>query len=445
MRRVVLPGLFLLAIAIPCARAQEPAPDFEGTWVAENGHRVLQVRGDHVVASLQSPLGLLVDESAADRGLVLRLVPGSSDPDVAEVDECSLFTSRFRRLARMPDSFRQAVPTDPRSCFDAMAWVVRSECPCLASRGLDWDAIVESLRAGLSDTSKDSELFEAMRRALDAINDIHFGLSGSGDLFWHEMGSKGRTLRSDDELASMRRVADRYAMTRFERRCNGLLQFGRLANLVGYIRIDSFMHDGAGIDVSGRGDAKETERARKFVQQLDESIRELDFVESLVLDLRFNHGGYAETVVDLASRFVKPGQPLLTVVRRDTSDDPAHVVTGPVLAAGLADHPRYLRKLIVLTSRDTCSAGEILPLALLGRDPPAIRIGEATAGAFCRVPYLRLPNGWTLAYTDTAYRSPKGESFEGSGLAPDFEVEVSIGSGKTDAALEKALALVGER
>jgi hypothetical protein len=442
---MVLSGLVFLAIAIPRARAQEAAPDFEGTWVAETGHRVLQVRGDQVVESLQSPLGLLVDESAAYERPVLRLVPGSSDPDIAEVDESRMFTSRFRRLARVPDSFRQVVSTDPRSCFDAMVWIVRSECPCLASRGLDWDAIVAPLRAGLSDETKDSELFEAMRRALDAIDDVHFHLSGGSDLSWSESGAKGRTLRSDDELAPMRRVADRYAMTRFERRCNGLLQFGRLANLVGYIRIDSFLNEGAGIGASVSADAKETERARKFVQQLDESIRELDFVESLVLDLRFNHGGYLETVVDLASRFVKPGQPLLTVVRRDDSDDPSRLVTGPVLAADSADHPRYLRKLIVLTSRDTCSAGEILPLALLGRDPPAIRIGEATAGAFCRVPYLRLPNGWTLGYTDAAFRSAKGESFEGSGLAPDFEVDVSIGSGKTDAALEKALALVGER
>jgi hypothetical protein len=232
-----------------------------------------------------------------------------------------------------------------------------------------------------------------------------------------------------------------HALTKFEKRCDGMLRFGRLANLVGYIRIDSFFHPGGSVDPTRPSDARESERARRFVDELDASIRELDFVESLVLDLRFNHGGFAATVVEIASRFAKPGQELLTTWQRDASDDPSRVVAGPIYRAtratthatreaDRAHQPRHVQR-----RRD-------LPLTLVRRDPPAIRSGRRQRGVL-PAPGLTLPNGW-ISPTPASPSAPRGE-FRGRGLPPDVEVEVSCADGRTDAALREGAGLVGER
>jgi hypothetical protein len=57
-------------------------------------------------------------------------------------------------------------------------------------------------------------------------------------------------------------------------------------------------------------------------------------------------------------------------------------------------------------------------------------------------------DGWILLLTELALRSARGKSFEGRGLPPDVAIDLFAGlqsNPPADAALEKALALVGER
>ena len=79
----------------------------------------------------------------------------------------------------------------------------------------------------------------------------------------------------------------------------------------------------------------------------------------------------------------------------------------------------------------------------MSEDSPA-----PTQGAFCGRITRRLPNDWRLTLTCVAFRSAKGESFEGRGLPPDVPVALFAGMDARpakDEALEKALELVGER
>ena len=60
------------------------------------------------------------------------------------------WSDRFRRLLREPAEARASCGTDAIVCFDVMASMVRAECPCLATRHVDWDEVVKRERAELS-------------------------------------------------------------------------------------------------------------------------------------------------------------------------------------------------------------------------------------------------------------------------------------------------------
>jgi hypothetical protein len=131
--------------------------DFEGTWLAENGHRRQVHRGEAVV-SLQTPFGLVTEPDvhavlasattdaarSASRGERSSAgSPTNAATALAVLEDDSGFSAVHSAIA-FPS--RTGPSSDPRACFDVLAWIVRSECPCLAARSIDWDAIVAPLR-----------------------------------------------------------------------------------------------------------------------------------------------------------------------------------------------------------------------------------------------------------------------------------------------------------
>jgi C-terminal processing protease CtpA/Prc len=87
-------------------------------------------------------------------------------------------------------------------------------------------------------------------------------------------------------------------------------------------------------------------------------------------------------------------------------------------------------------------------MALMGRRPHVVRIGENTQGVFSDVWGRRLPNGWTFGVPSELFLTASGQSFDRYGVPPDIRSpvfrEADLATGR-DPALERAQQVLAPR
>jgi carboxyl-terminal processing protease len=167
-----------------------------------------------------------------------------------------------------------------------------------------------------------------------------------------------------------------------------------VAGDVGYVRIPSFnaktpasLHD-ALADLAGK------------------------HVHALVVDVRANPGGSFDDSVAAAGQLVPAGSTVASVTKRGRAE-PIVSKSAPLLL----DVP-----VAVLVDRDTASSAELLAASLqeLRR---ATLVGSPTHGKWTVQRIEDLPNGYAIKFTVGVFASPSGKSYEGTGIAPDVEVD----------------------
>ena len=133
--------------------------------------------------------------------------------------------------------------------------------------------------------------------------------------------------------------------------------------------------------------------------------------DGLILDLRFNPGGYLDTAIDIAGEWIGDG-----VVVKEKFADGSIKTLGVKHDARLAAMPT-----IVLLNKYSASASEVLTGAL--QDYGKIRIvGEKSYGKGCVQVTQRLPDGSMVKLTVSLWLMPKGRSIHKAGIEPDVAV-----------------------
>ncbi len=134
----------------------------------------------------------------------------------------------------------------------------------------------------------------------------------------------------------------------------------------------------------------------------------------IILDLRSNPGGILQTVVDVASHFLKEGI-IVSVV--DNQDKHA---TSVVKSNGVVtDLP-----LVVLVDSYSASGSEVLAGALQDHARATIA-GTKTYGKGSVNILRQLKDGSGLYITTARWLTPKGRLIEGEGIYPDYELELN--------------------
>lgn len=165
----------------------------------------------------------------------------------------------------------------------------------------------------------------------------------------------------------------------------------------GYIRLTDFNELTACRPGEGSGCERELEGALK--QLRDQGAT------SVVLDIRDNPGGLLEQAFAVSNLFLKKGQ-LVVYTRGRTKRDESNYITETDNA--FSDVP-----LVILTSRHTASASEIVAGAIQDHDRGLI-VGETTfgKGLVQTVMPLRNVRGYGLALTTARYYTPSGRSIQ---------------------------------
>ncbi len=150
--------------------------------------------------------------------------------------------------------------------------------------------------------------------------------------------------------------------------------------------------------------------------KLDEAIDAVkkQGADSLIIDLRFNGGGY--NFERVAGRFVKDGEVLGKFINRKSA--------GPLKARSDGKFVEPALPLVVLIDRGSASASEVFSLAVRDYNVGTL-IGNNSAGAIGTVRYWPLGDGTLLGVTASVYETVKGEKLNGVGVTPDIVVQRS--------------------
>ena len=166
---------------------------------------------------------------------------------------------------------------------------------------------------------------------------------------------------------------------------------------VGYIRLTDFNETTA----CRPGDGNDCE------QELEQALKTLGAqgAEAFVLDIRDNPGGLLDQAFAVSNLFMKKGQ-LVVFTRGRSRRDESNYITE-------TESPWANVPLVVLTSRHSASASEIVAGALQDHDR-ALIVGETTFGKGLVQTILPLRNvrGYALALTTARYYTPSGRSIQ---------------------------------
>lgn len=168
----------------------------------------------------------------------------------------------------------------------------------------------------------------------------------------------------------------------------------------------------------------------KVEKELEESG-----IDSLILDLRGNSGGYLTTVKSIAELFLNKND---IIYQLDTKGKIEKVINKKV--------PTIKLKTAVLVNKASASASEILTAALKENLSSPV-IGVTTYGKGKVQKTRTLSSGAMIKYTIQNWLTPEGNEIEGKGVAPTDEVELDEKyyvnpTDENDNQLQKALEIM---
>ncbi|RYD06874.1 hypothetical protein N752_01735 [Desulforamulus aquiferis] len=167
-----------------------------------------------------------------------------------------------------------------------------------------------------------------------------------------------------------------------------------LGNGVGYIAIDSF-----GMETG-------EEFGNALIQLAEKDLR------ALIIDLRFNGGGYVDAAMEAASYILGRDVTVFITEDRDKIQDLYKTEFEPVIE----EIP-----VVILINDQSASAAELMAGAFQDYGIATL-VGTNSYGKGTVQDIIPLQNGGALKMTTAYYLTPMGRSIDGIGLTPDYFV-----------------------
>jgi carboxyl-terminal processing protease len=383
--------------------------------------------------------------------------------------------------------------------FDDVWETIQTRYYDRSHNGVDWRAKRNAFRPAAAKANSAFELYEVLRQMIRSLKDAHTRVYSPDEKFdwWNpryvtvgltvreiegapivvqvESGSAAaRTeIRPGDEIVRVDdEPVEEFISTRlanFGSRIDGPARYRAVASLFDgqpgtSVKIDwttrdrksksavlprywtqralSFSSQRKGKTAILRIDAFTQSVAQEFSKALPEA---LDGANSIVLDLRYNGGGDAEAMADIASLFLDDGINLGKFA--DRSGASFELQTYSKRLWRVPQLTRIKLPLVVLTSESTSSASEIMVAALQMKNRARV-IGSGTCGCVLAIRNRHpLPDGGVLDVSEFDYRTATGVRLEGRGIKPDRTITPTRNDiySRRDAALEVARHVLNNR
>ncbi|MFF7989610.1 S41 family peptidase [Kitasatospora xanthocidica] len=421
-------------LAAPAAAADRGAPDnpLTGIWRTDGYGLVIAVSGGRLTT-------YDVTEHSCVPGWITGTQSGTPGPDgttrytvgtnaltltpagrnrAVEHEEGGVGSKTLDRLDALPALCTRPAPNDPLAVFDRFWETFEENYPFFAAKGIDWHAVRDEQRRGITPTTTVEELQNVLVDMLRPLGDAHTGLARVVDgepkpVFGGRR--PGSTVRTD-ELKARALQASAAQLTGPEQPfAGGRLGVGRLPGGIGYFRVSGF--DGyTGGDF--RSQVAELDRA------LDALLAGPDRLTGLVVDVRLNGGGSDALGLHIAARLTDCPYLAYRKVARDDPADPTVFTRPEPVTVRPSTGEHFTGPVTVLTSSISASAAETFTQAMMGRSPRVLRIGENTQGVFSDVLIKTLSPELMVVLPNEKYLTRSGSTFDGPGIPPNLRTPV---------------------
>lgn len=360
---------------------------------------------------------------------------------------------------------------DLRLNFDVFWHTLNENYAFFQERKLDWQGIYNQYKDKVSLIKSELQLYEIFREITDRLNDEHTSVRPAEEItaaYEKRMG----TIEEDtaDSAISIAELEDnilkRYVANPFKYgrslHGNGLLNYGMTKNNIGYIQVNNMLFyadykvsdNVSGYDYlfaylkeSRKNPSYQEDEVKGIKCLMDSIVDKFKNTDAIILDLRFNYGGYDVVSLEILKHFINSKSMVFSKKARTYTG-----FTKPQAFFIEPSDKTSSKPLYILTSRQTSSAPESLVMASMPFDNIK-RIGSRTMGITSDVLEKKLPNGWDLYLSNEIQVNYKGECYERIGVPPDIEIKypkdenkfirkLSIKLKDGDQAIEKVFKLV---
>ncbi|WP_191600251.1 serine hydrolase [Marinomonas algicola] len=345
----------------------------------------------------------------------------------------------FKKLDTLPMPCQLAPPKDkydPVAIFEHTWHTFNDYYPFFELRNVNWTSQYDKFRPKVTSNTPQKELFVLIASMLSPIDDGHIELSVNNNtleedfnpasmLGWTNAIERLALEYTDGDLdLSYKSVLDTfnsgletfYSINELKhlKDSNGrdLMVWGVLKNNVGYLQINAmegYAPNKDGLFTNTKNELTEVEKA------LNSVFTDLSMTQSMIVDIRFNGGGYDDVALAIAGRFTNDtylSHKKQKYYSHNTTDLKNYFVT-PYSDNG------YTNPVAIITGPNTASAAEIFALSMKPLTHVS-QIGEPTRGVLSDVLDVDLGAGWSIGLSHENYFSAKSVLYEGIGIPAEL-------------------------
>ncbi|PKD18082.1 hypothetical protein APR41_18000 [Salegentibacter salinarum] len=341
---------------------------------------------------------------------------------------------RFKRTKELPETCRRRNTKKEKSFetnFKAFWETFDKNYAFFEERNLNWQKVYNNYLPKVKKLKTKREFALVLQEIIGKFKDGHINLEIPDSIL--ENQSKSKSVESSITKDHIVSAIDSIYLKEINSYNNGVIKWGSVQDSnIGYIRI-SDMNDFANYV------PKEYQNTAKFdsiynlskysaepLEQFQDEINGINRImkkvlidlkdnDSVVVDLRFNGGGYETVALRLLSYFVSEEKEIIKIKARiENGFTPAQKIS-------LKPETKNPKKIYLLISPVTASAAEIFALGSLRYSNIEI-LGTKSAGIFSEILWKKLPIGWEYSLSNEVYMDREGRPYEKEGVPVDYEL-----------------------
>ncbi len=375
---------------------------------------------------------------------------------VIQNNNVSAFKVTFKRLKKLPQSCldnRLITNVTRQKIFNHFWHNFNDYYAFFDKRGVDWAAQYAKYQPQVNENMSEDDLFKILTMMVIPLKDDHVSLESMNGSFSTGLPSKAvleianafpQQNEFDDISAFSQSVNYKY-LTTIDSYLDTdsikplltpseevIAKRATINHTIGYIKIN---------EMEGFVDGNQVDDIKAVQTFMDKTMLKLQDTQGIIIDVRFNSGGYDSVSLAIANYFTDKKMQVLSKKVRYWAGE-TETVNASIEPAN--DSP-YLHPVVVIANQDSVSAAESF-LMIMKSLPQVTLIGENSNGVFSDTLSKALPNGWDFTLSNEVFYDAEGINYEAVGVPPQEKVTVfslnDINASK-DKAIEKAMKLLG--
>ena len=424
--------ILIIVLFLSCKQKLQNT-SISGTWTQVGYGRIIEIEDNSYTYfnTSESSCIPLVKGKLNDRFTVIK-----HNQDTLVLNPGGIVDYIFYRTDKLPDLCSITAKesnNNPLTNFNEFWQTFENNYAFFKERNINWDTIYREYKPKVENVTSNKELYILFEEIVGKFQDGHIRLDVPDSLkIKAPIVKRGKSKLSKKQITDD--ITTNYLLETFNYN-KGVLKWGKIKDSdLGYIQINkmnNFSNYVSNQELNNESFEKmyqEKASIQSALELFQDEIYGVDYVmekvlnnlkntKAIIIDLRFNGGGYETVALQLLSYFVNERRHIITISAKTNKG------TTPKQNYYLQpSRKHYTGDVYLLTSNMTSSAAEIFSLGAKNYSDIIQRIGSSTNGIFSEILWKKLPNNWEYSLSNEMYTDPSGNSFEIKGIPVDIDM-----------------------